>query len=387
MPDDRLARGPNDVRLRQFLPASPRDLGDFGGEALHVLGFLHQERLRDQQREVGVDVAGGLDALVESALNGLPQCVAGRLEDDAAAYDLGVIGQIGAWKDIQIPLRVILRAWSDALFRHGKSVPFRFRVGTWPAEASTSALRQSASDTSHCNCSSRFILTRTRCGKRRHTGFGLQAKSQGWIGADLDLRAGGFSAIRKREFSVVRFRVARDSPRTSTTLELHRGIIGLDQPACDWRTSMITRREFGTGFVVGALATSVGSVATAQQRPWKNTLMHVGGDYHSIFGGDITSKQNLEYNLRHGVRYLTAEIKNRPGKGWDSDQLKRMKDNCDRYGVVLEAFRMDSDYITLPNGAERDREIETVAGNIRKSAQIGVRIVTYHWELIPFRRN
>ena len=150
---------------------------------------------------------------------------------------------------------------------------------------------------------------------------------------------------------------------------------------------MITRREFGTGFVVGALATSVGSVATAQQRPWKNTLMHVGGDYHSIFGGDITSKQNLEYNLRHGVRYLTAEIKNRPGKGWDSDQLKRMKDNCDRYGVVLEAFRMDSDYITLPNGAERDREIETVAGNIRKSAQIGVRIVTYHWELIPFRRN
>src|SRR5215831_2302710 len=216
---------------------------------------------------------------------------------------------------------------------------------------------------------------------------GCRPNPQGWIGADLDLRAGGFSAIRKREFSVVRFRVARDSPRTSTTLELHRGIIGLDQPACDWRTSMITRREFGTGFVVGALATSVGSVATAQQRPRKNTLMHVGGDYHSIFGGDITSKQNLEYNLRHGVRYLTAEMKNRPGKGWDSDQLKRMKDNCDRYGVVLEAFRMDSDYITLPNGAERDREIETVAGNIRKSAQIGVRIVTYHWELIPFRRN
>ena len=41
----------------------------------------------------------------------------------------------------------------------------------------------------------------------------------------------------------------------------------------------------------------------------KNSLMHVGGDYHSVAGGDITSKQNLEYNVRHGVRHLTAEVK------------------------------------------------------------------------------
>jgi hypothetical protein len=33
------------------------------------------------------------------------------------------------------------------------------------------------------------------------------------------------------------------------------------------------------------------------QEPRKNTLMHVGGDYHNIVGGDITSKQNLEYNV------------------------------------------------------------------------------------------
>lgn len=151
---------------------------------------------------------------------------------------------------------------------------------------------------------------------------------------------------------------------------------------------MITRREFAGGVVVGALATSVGNVAVSQQRPRKNTLMHVGGDYHSILGaGDITSKQNLEYNRRYGVKYLTADMKNRPGRDWDIDELKRMKDNCDRYGIVLEAIRMDTDYITLPKGPERDREIETIIANIRKSAQIGVKIITYHWELIPFRRN
>jgi hypothetical protein len=40
----------------------------------------------------------------------------------------------------------------------------------------------------------------------------------------------------------------------------------------------------------------------AAQKPRKNTLMHVGGDYHNIAGGHITSKQNLEYNLRHGCQ-------------------------------------------------------------------------------------
>lgn len=39
--------------------------------------------------------------------------------------------------------------------------------------------------------------------------------------------------------------------------------------------------------------------------------------------------------------------------GWDLDELKRMRDNCEKYDVALEAFRMDSDYITLPKGPER----------------------------------
>ncbi len=146
---------------------------------------------------------------------------------------------------------------------------------------------------------------------------------------------------------------------------------------------MITRRQFGATGLVGALATTVRDVGSAQQRRRTNTLMHVGGDYHSVLGADITSRQNLEFNPRHGVKHLTVEGK----RSWDVKELKSAKDNCDKYGVVLEAVRMNSDYIKLPKGPERDREIATIATNVRNLAQIGVKILTYHWELIPFRRN
>jgi mannonate dehydratase len=115
--------------------------------------------------------------------------------------------------------------------------------------------------------------------------------------------------------------------------------------------------------------------------------MHVGGDYHSVAGKHITSEQNLEYNLRHGVKHLTAELSKRPPGGWDMDELQRMRDNCEQYGVVFEAIRMDSDYIRLRSRSERDREIDIIAGNILKAAQIGVRLVTYNWQVIPYRRN
>jgi len=154
---------------------------------------------------------------------------------------------------------------------------------------------------------------------------------------------------------------------------------------------MMKRREFGRTFGGAAIGAALAGPAPAfaEPAPRKNTLMHVGGDYHSVAGQDgITSRANLEYNLRHGVRHLTAQINNRPqGGGWDADQLKRMKDDCDRHGVVFEAIRMEADYIALPKGAERDRQLEAIIGNIKKAADVGVRIITYHWTVIPIRRN
>ena len=67
---------------------------------------------------------------------------------------------------------------------------------------------------------------------------------------------------------------------------------------------IMRRREFGKRLLSGAIATSAASAQETSRQsstPKRNDLMHVGGDYHAVAGGEgITSKQNLEYNLRHG---------------------------------------------------------------------------------------
>jgi mannonate dehydratase len=158
---------------------------------------------------------------------------------------------------------------------------------------------------------------------------------------------------------------------------------------------MMKRREFGEKLVSSALGTCIvgpRAVETASgqglRNAKKNALMHVGGDYHSVAGSGITCKENLEFNLRHGVRHLTVLPRKRPeGSGWDFDELKRMKDDCDHYGVTLEAIRMNPDYIILRKGAERDRELDAIVDNIRKASHVEVKIITYHWTVIPIRRN
>src|SRR5579883_1074175 len=155
------------------------------------------------------------------------------------------------------------------------------------------------------------------------------------------------------------------------------------------------RRDFGKTLVAGAVSAGalIPEVRAAETRhaPRKNTLMHVGGDYHSVAGGpgaDITGKANLEYNLRHGVKHLTATVRNVSKDGaWDSDELKRMRDNCEKAGVTLEAIRMDSEYIMLRNGSDRDRRLDSIVGNIEKASQAGVKVITHHWTVIPIRRN
>ena len=157
------------------------------------------------------------------------------------------------------------------------------------------------------------------------------------------------------------------------------------------------RRDFGKQLVgvVGAGVAGSANVAAASARaarvPRKNALMHVGGDYHSVAGGrgaDITGKENLEYNLRHGVKHLTAKVKTLSEDGaWDLDELKRMKANCDEHGVIFEAIRMEDDYIRMRKGPQRDRTVETIMENIRKASRVGVQVITYHFRVIPIRRN
>jgi mannonate dehydratase len=155
------------------------------------------------------------------------------------------------------------------------------------------------------------------------------------------------------------------------------------------------RREFGEKLIAGAMGAGLAGSAAADAAPArparihrKNSLMHVGGDYHGVAGSGVTSPMNLQYNLRHGVKHLTVQIKKRSQDGgWDLDALRKMKDDCDNCGVNLEAIRMDADYITLRKGPERDRELDKIAGNIQKASQAGVKIISYHWTVIPIRRN
>jgi mannonate dehydratase len=150
----------------------------------------------------------------------------------------------------------------------------------------------------------------------------------------------------------------------------------------------MNRRDFGKNALTASIAGGLAADAVRAQTSRRNTLMHVGGDYHSIAGGNIASKENLEFNLRYGVTHLTAQLKKRtPDGGWDLDELKTIQDACGRAGVVFEAIRTDPEYITMPKGEARDRVLDLFLGNVEKASQAGVKLITYHWTVIPIRRN
>ena len=142
--------------------------------------------------------------------------------------------------------------------------------------------------------------------------------------------------------------------------------------------------------------------------------MHVGADYHVAEGGGVMSRENLEYNLRFGVRHISPDpdmvlegegpvrrqlispeskggafiaAEGPSGGAFDLDKLKRMRDACDAVGMTIEGFRMDSGYIVMKPGAERDRKIDQIIENIRKTHLVGVGLISQHWTMIPIRRN
>ena len=112
-------RRPHDQRLLELadrdelavarLEAVVRDDRALLREALDVRGLLLEERHRDEQREVRVDVPRLLEHPVEDALDVLPQRVAPRLDHHAAA-DVAVLREVGRLDDFLVPLRVVVGA-------------------------------------------------------------------------------------------------------------------------------------------------------------------------------------------------------------------------------------------------------------------------------------
>jgi hypothetical protein len=64
-----------------------------------------------------------------------------------------------------------------------------------------------------------------------------------------------------------------------------------------------------------------------------------------------------------------------------------MRDACDAVGMTIEGFRMDSAYIGMKPCPERDRKIDQILENVRKTHLVGVGLISQHWTMIPIRRN
>ncbi len=118
--DDGFRRRADDVGLFQLLAARDGDDGELGRETFDVFGFLLQKALRDQQREIDVLMAGGLEALVELALQHFPDGIAIGLDDHAAFDDFGRLGHIAVEHDVLVPGSEVLAALSDGRFGHDR---------------------------------------------------------------------------------------------------------------------------------------------------------------------------------------------------------------------------------------------------------------------------
>ncbi len=118
MADDGFRRRANDVGLFQFLAAGDGDHRQLGRKAFHMLGFLLQKTLRDQQRKINILMAGGFEAIVQLALQHFPDGVAVGLDDHAAFDDFGRLGHVAMKHDVLIPGSEVLAALSDGRFGH-----------------------------------------------------------------------------------------------------------------------------------------------------------------------------------------------------------------------------------------------------------------------------
>src|SRR5262245_57215636 len=86
-----------------------RDDGTFLGKAFNVIGFLLQERKRNEEREIRVFVPRYLEQSIQSLLHVFPNCPAPWLYDHAAA-NIGVFGQISCADDLLIPFGIVFGA-------------------------------------------------------------------------------------------------------------------------------------------------------------------------------------------------------------------------------------------------------------------------------------
>ena len=97
-----------------FLPPPCVTTAVSGAKPSTCSASLVQEALGNEQREVRVLVARLLEHVVERALHALPDAVAVRANDHAAAHGR-VVGELGAEHDFVVPGAEVVRARGELL--------------------------------------------------------------------------------------------------------------------------------------------------------------------------------------------------------------------------------------------------------------------------------
>ncbi len=127
--EDGFGRRTNRQTLLQLFRAALRHPCNLRRKALDMLRFLQQQAFRNQHREIHVLMTRFLEALVHFLLDALPDGVAVRANDHAAAHRR-VIAQLRLEDDVRIPLREVLIARCDVgykflllFLRHGVIPP------------------------------------------------------------------------------------------------------------------------------------------------------------------------------------------------------------------------------------------------------------------------
>ena len=93
--------------LLQGLKAALRDPGDFRREALDMIFLLVEKTLGNKKRHVAILYACRLEALIQKALDALPDCISGGLNDHTA-FDARIVAELCLPHNVGIPLCEIL---------------------------------------------------------------------------------------------------------------------------------------------------------------------------------------------------------------------------------------------------------------------------------------
>ncbi len=184
------------------------------------------------------------------------------------------------------------------------------------------------------------------------------------------------------------------------------------------------RRDFGKVLFAGAAsaglsATGTATAQTASVLPClkviRNDKIRLGGQ-RGFGNGPVTSPENMNWHLRWGIKHLDISLENTrqapgvvpeptspegeskaargmggsrmsPTGRWNYDAMMRVRDTLDKAGLIWESIRMDSAYIAMTPGPERNRYLDLICENMRTAGRAGVSIISYHWNLTPIRRN